>query len=212
MAEVNASAKTSLEETSFDTIPYDAPLTHLRTAPLMRVPPPAQLASWARRKSHAGANSEHLTVPAADLKGKRVIITGSNSGIGREAAIQMATWGANIVLGCRPNPPPHEMHPDKVVAECIQAANQAGHLVEIEWWPIDNADLKSVDAFAKRWLDGGHALDILCSNIGMGAKRPVSKEQAERGEKYQKTVDGFEEIHSVRGSLTSENISRRSCC
>ncbi|KAL2060792.1 hypothetical protein VTL71DRAFT_8844 [Oculimacula yallundae] len=185
------------EQSSFDTIPYDAPLENLNTILKKRGLSPESLPGWARKKSQAGSNSKHLTVPSADLRGKRVIITGSNSGIGREAALQMAAWGAHLVLGCRPNPPPHEMHPDAVVSECIEVAKKAGNVIEAEWWPIDHADLKTVDAFAQRWLATGHALDILCSNIGMGAKRPVPEDQAKRGEKYRKTVDGFEEVHSV---------------
>ncbi|TVY57634.1 Retinol dehydrogenase [Lachnellula suecica] len=187
----------AIDQTSFDTIPYDAPLTHLQTAPLMRVPPEPELKAWAKKKANAGSNSEFLTVPPADLKGKRIIITGSNSGIGREAALQFAAWGANIVLGCRPNPPAHELHPDVVVSECIEAGKKAGHVVEVEWWPIDHADLKTVSVFAERWLETGWKLDVLCSNIGMGGKRPVPEEQVKRGEKYRKTIDGFEEVHSV---------------
>ena len=36
-----------------------------------------------------------------DLKGKTIIITGANSGIGKAAAIQMAEMGANVVMACR---------------------------------------------------------------------------------------------------------------
>jgi hypothetical protein len=107
----------SSEQTSFDAIPYSAPLTNIRLAPLMRVPPEPELLAWAKSKAKLGSNSEFLTVPPADLKGKRIIITGSNSGIGREAALQFAAWGANLVLGCRPNAPAHEVGPDVVVRE-----------------------------------------------------------------------------------------------
>lgn len=81
--------------------------------------------------------------------------------------------------------------------QCIEAGKKAGHVVEVEWWAIDHADLKTVSAFAQKWLDTGKELDILCSNIGMGGKRNVPEEQAKKGEKYRKTVDGFEEVHSV---------------
>ncbi|CZT09612.1 hypothetical protein WAI453_004708 [Rhynchosporium graminicola] len=196
-SDVSGLAGNKSEKTSYDTIPYDAPLDNLNTILKKRGLSAETLPGWARKKSQAGNDSKNLTLPTVDLRGKRVILTGSNSGIGREAALQMAEWGANLVLGCRPNPPPHEMHPDAVVAECIQAAKKAGNVIEAEWWPIDHADLSTVDSFAQRWLATGHALDILCSNIGMGAKRPVPEEQAQKGEKYRKTVDGFEEVHSV---------------
>lgn len=84
-----------------------------------------------------------------------------------------------------------------MVQECIEAGKKEGHVIEVEWWPIDHSDLKTVSAFAGRWNERGWALDVLCSNIGMGGKRAVPAEQAERGERYRKTVDGFEEVHSV---------------
>ena len=35
------------------------------------------------------------------MKGKRVIITGPTSGVGKEIAIQLASLGAEVILGCR---------------------------------------------------------------------------------------------------------------
>jgi NAD(P)-dependent dehydrogenase (short-subunit alcohol dehydrogenase family) len=101
-----------------------------------------------------------------DLTGKWIVISGSNNGIGREAALQFAAWGGNLILACR-DPPPRETHPTKVVEECKEKAKEAGHTdTTIEWWELDCAKLGSVEAFAKRWLDTGRALDILCNNAG----------------------------------------------
>ena len=138
-----------------------------------------------------------LTVPDVDFRGKWVIITGANNGIGREAALRMAAWGANIVLGCR-NPPPHEIHPEDVVCECLIAARGKGHKDTVfEWWPIDMSDLNSVEAFAKKWLDSGRVVDVLCNNAGMGSS------PAGTGKTFH-TKDGFEIIHQV--CLTSEML------
>ena len=35
------------------------------------------------------------------MKGKRVIITGPTSGVGKEIAMQLAALGAEIILACR---------------------------------------------------------------------------------------------------------------
>lgn len=138
---------------------------------------------WAR-----GLEGSHITLLDVDLRGKWIIITGGNNGIGREAALQFASWGASIVLGCR-QPPPHEVHPDATVAECVTAARAAGHASsKIEWWPCDMSDLSTVEAFARRWLSTGRALDVLANNAGMG--RTAST-------KPTKTKDGFEIIHQV---------------
>jgi len=161
-----------------NSIPYDAPLS-VAEPPL----------GWVMAQNCKGANRKHLTVPDVDLSGKWVIISGSNNGIGREAALQFAKWGASVILACR-NPPPKEIPPGKVVEECLGAAKENGHKKStIEWWELDCAKLKSVEAFAQRWMDTRRALDILCNNAGIGS--------SPGGSKVFKTDDGFEITHQV---------------
>lgn len=168
------------EPAEIDKIPYDAPLSIAEPT-----------SSWVTKQNKIGANGKRYTaadVPPKDLTGKWMIITGSNNGIGREAALAFAKMGANMILGCR-DPPPHETHPTTVVEECLQAAKAAKQVIEVEWWPIDMANLASVEAFAKRWLDTGRTLNILCNNAGMGSS-PGNDEVF-------LTKDGFEIIHQV---------------
>ena len=142
---------------------------------------------WCIWSALRGTNSHRLKVRDTDLHNKWIILTGGNSGIGHEAALQFARWGANIVLGCR-QPPPLEIHPDVATQECRAAAKAAGHLdTTIEWWECDMADLASVEVLAKRWLATGRPLDILANNAGMGGYQ---------GE-IQETRDGFEIVHQV---------------
>ena len=42
---------------------------------------------------------EHLHAP--DLRGRTIVMTGASDGLGREAALQLARWGADLVLGVR---------------------------------------------------------------------------------------------------------------
>ncbi|KAJ8606116.1 hypothetical protein MRB53_041192 [Persea americana] len=169
-----------------NSIPYSAPLS---------IAEPSWF--WTRRASYRGANSTFIR-PAAmpprntDLTNKWVIITGSNNGIGREAALQFAAWGANIILGCRDNTPPHETHAEVVVEQCLLEARKAGKKISVEHWHIDMADLKSVEAFGKRWLDTGRPLDLLCNNAGVGS--------SPGGTEVFKTKDGFEFVHQVSPS------------
>ena len=178
-----------------NTVPYDAPL---------RFELPSR--KWVSSQCAKGRNSTTTSVSPVDLSGKWVIITGSNNGIGREAALQMAEWGANLILGCR-NPPPHETHPEAVVEECKEKAKKSGKQIEVEWWELDMASLKSVEAFAKRWLDTGRALDILCNNAGMGS--------SPGGSEVFRTEDGFEIIHQVclpyHPSNVMENVLIEHC-
>ena len=129
-------------------------------------------------------------VPPIDLTDKWVLISGANNGIGKEAAITFASWGANLILACR-EPASHEGHPIDAVEQCKAAAKANRHISDIEWWKLDCADLASVEALAKRWLDTGRPLDILCNNAGVGSS-PGGENTVF------KTKDGFEFIHQVR--------------
>ncbi|RDW63206.1 uncharacterized protein DSM5745_10317 [Aspergillus mulundensis] len=146
---------------------------------------------WCRWNALRGTNGTFISpaqVPVPDLTGKWIIITGSNNGIGLEAAKTFAAAGANLILACR-EPPAWETHPAAAAEECVELARTNGHTESVvEWWGIDMADLSTVEAFAERWLNTGRALDILCNNAGMSAtasERPVL------------TVDGFEVLHQV---------------
>lgn len=139
-----------------------------------------------------GTNTTFLTdkdVPGADLTGKWIIITGANNGIGFEAAKKFAEWGGNIILGCR-EPPDWEQHPSAATKACNSIAEAHGHSSTIEWWPIEMADLESVEAFAQRWIDTGRPLDILSNNSGI-AVAPLES----------KTKDGFHPVHQVFNRL-----------
>ncbi|KAI9368746.1 hypothetical protein BJX61DRAFT_199946 [Aspergillus egyptiacus] len=150
--------------------------------------PPHPSPLWCLWNALKGTNTTTLTTPLPSLTGKWIIITGSNNGIGLEAAKAFAQAGANLILGCR-QPPPWELHPDTAVQQCRQLALSAGHTSStIEWWEIDMADLRSVDAFAERWVLSGRVLDVLCNNAGMGPT-------ASRGPVL--TKDGMEVLHQV---------------
>lgn len=106
-----------------------------------------------------------------DLDGRRVIITGGNSGIGLEAAKHLARAGADVVIACR-NP----VKAEEALAK-IRAA-VPGAIVRAE--TLDLANLESIQQFTERYLASGEPLDILINNAG------VMFPPLER------TVDGFE--------------------
>ena len=144
--------------------------------------PPQWWCGWQALK---GTNFRQLSIPEVDLRDKWIVLTGGNSGIGREAALQFAKWGANIVLGCR-QPTPRVMHPDVAVQELKAAALGAGHQKpKFEWWECDMSSLESVKAFSNRWLANGRPLDLLINNAGIGGVTGG----------FQQTSDGFEFVH-----------------
>jgi NAD(P)-dependent dehydrogenase (short-subunit alcohol dehydrogenase family) len=92
---------------------------------------------------------------AADLPpqdGKRIIVTGANSGIGKSAAGELARAGATVILACR----------DTAKGDAA-AAEMSG---DVEIGVLDLADLDSVRAFADG-IDG--PVDILINNAGVMA-------------------------------------------
>jgi NAD(P)-dependent dehydrogenase (short-subunit alcohol dehydrogenase family) len=106
-----------------------------------------------------------------DLSGKTVIVTGGNSGIGYEAAAQLAGKGAKTILACRDATRGREAAV-RVKSTFPNAA--------VDFLALDLASLASIRAFAAAFQEKYDALHILCNNAGVMALP------------YRKTVDGFE--------------------
>ena len=108
----------------------------------------------------------------ADQTGKRIVITGANSGIGYYAALEFARKGAEIVLACR-----DERRGEQALAAL--AADSPG--VKAELALVDLASLSSVREFAQNELNKRRPIHILVNNAGVMAPP-----------KRLETVDGFE--------------------
>ncbi|XP_046464414.1 retinol dehydrogenase 12-like [Daphnia pulex] len=91
------------------------------------------------------------------LTGKTVIITGANTGIGKETAIDLAKRGARVVLACR-NLDKASAAKDDIIRESGNANVVVRHL--------DLASLKSVRKFADEIIKNEPRLDILVNNAG----------------------------------------------
>jgi NAD(P)-dependent dehydrogenase (short-subunit alcohol dehydrogenase family) len=93
-----------------------------------------------------------------DQTGRTIIVTGANTGIGRETARMLALKGADVVLACR--------NPEKGRAALAQilAEKPAGR-AELE--TLDLSDLDSVAAFAAAFVRTHERLDLLINNAGV---------------------------------------------
>jgi NAD(P)-dependent dehydrogenase (short-subunit alcohol dehydrogenase family) len=106
-----------------------------------------------------------------DLTGRTMIVTGANSGIGLEAARQLAARGAAVTLAAR----------DLAKGEAALADLATTATGPLELAELDLADLASVRDFAKGWRDAHpEGLDVLVNNAGVMA---IPRRE---------TVDGFE--------------------
>jgi NAD(P)-dependent dehydrogenase (short-subunit alcohol dehydrogenase family) len=106
-----------------------------------------------------------------DLSGKTVIITGANSGIGWEAALQFARKGAQTILACRSMERGNDAM--RRILDLVPKAS-------VEARQLDLASLASIRAFANEFCRRGQPLHVLCNNAGVV------------GTPYQLTADGFE--------------------
>ncbi|KAG7234024.1 hypothetical protein INR49_005986 [Caranx melampygus] len=92
------------------------------------------------------------------LDGKTVLITGANTGIGKETSRELARRGARVVMACR------DLTRAERAAEEIRRTTGNGNVVIRH---LDLASLYSVRQFAKDFLDSEDRLDILINNAGV---------------------------------------------
>ncbi|HEX2743747.1 MAG TPA: SDR family oxidoreductase [Streptosporangiaceae bacterium] len=95
-----------------------------------------------------------------DQAGKLVVVTGANSGTGKEAARRLAGAGAHVVMAVR------TMAKGEQARAEILAANPGAKL---DIRRIDLADLASVAVFADGLIADGIPVDVLINNAGVMA-------------------------------------------
>jgi len=118
------------------------------------------------------ANGKWTVEQIPSQAGKTALVTGANSGIGYQAALQLARHGAHVLLGCR-----NETKGRGALARLQrEAPGASAEVVE-----LDMASLASIRRFAATFIARGLALDLLINNAGVMALP-----------KRELTVDGFE--------------------
>ncbi|XP_032359678.1 retinol dehydrogenase 12, like isoform X1 [Etheostoma spectabile] len=108
---------------------------------------------------------------AERLNDKTVVITGANTGIGKETAIDLAKRGAKVIMACR------DM--EKAQAALKEVIENSGN-ENVVCMKLDLADSKSIKEFAEAINKGESRLNILINNAGVMVCP------------FGKTADGFE--------------------
>ncbi|XP_012688793.1 retinol-DH_like_SDR_c domain-containing protein isoform X2 [Clupea harengus] len=92
------------------------------------------------------------------LDGKTVVITGANTGIGKETARDLALRGARVVMACR------DMRRGEKAASEVRRSTGNGNVVVRQ---LDLSSLASVREFASKLSATEDRLDILINNAGV---------------------------------------------
>ncbi|KAG8898063.1 ribosomal RNA processing protein [Tulasnella sp. 403] len=101
-----------------------------------------------------------IVLEEADLRGKRALVTGANSGVGKEVALALARWGAEVFLLCR-----DQAKAAAAREEIVKRTQNERVFIEI----VDMASFASEREFIRRWGKrprDQRRIDILVSNAG----------------------------------------------
>jgi len=89
------------------------------------------------------------------IAGKRVIVTGPTSGIGRQIALDLGTRGADLVLACR------DVDKGRSVANDVEQGGGRADVLH-----VDVSSVQSMQTFAEAFRQRYDRLDVLVNNAG----------------------------------------------
>ena len=96
------------------------------------------------------------------MEGKRALVTGSGTGIGRGVALEFAREGAAVVL--------HYAHSEAGAASAVDEIRSAGGKAEV--FQADLADIEQVKGLASQAIEFLGGLDVLVNNAGITMNKP----------------------------------------
>ena len=101
---------------------------------------------------------------SGDMRGRTVVITGGNAGIGKETAVALATRGASVIITSR--------NAEKGVAALAEIQQRSGSEM-VDVMPLDLASFASVHQLAAELLADQSHIDVLVNNAGgvLGSRR-----------------------------------------
>ncbi|MCL2533268.1 MAG: SDR family NAD(P)-dependent oxidoreductase [Nocardiaceae bacterium] len=113
---------------------------------------------------------------AEAVSGRRVLITGASSGIGRSAAIDLAAAGATVLLVARREPE---------LQEVVDAVTGRGGTAFA--YSCDLNDAEASDTMIRKILDEHGGVDILVNNAGRSIRRSL-EQSYERAHDFERTM------------------------
>ena len=90
-----------------------------------------------------------------NLEHKTIIVSGANSGIGKAAAIQLAGFGATVIMACRSA---------ERGTQALEEVRKAAHSARVKLLLLDLASQASIRQFAQEFKSRYPRLDVLIHN------------------------------------------------
>jgi dehydrogenase/reductase SDR family protein 13 len=118
------------------------------------------------RATPPGIEEPAYAPPISDLDNRTFLITGANTGIGRETALALARRSARVFLAGRSEP--------KTLAVIDEIVAQTGNSA-LEFLSLDLGDLASVRSCANEFLRTGEPLHALINNAGLAGQRGMTE-------------------------------------
>ena len=128
------------------------------------------------------------------MQGKVAVITGGNSGIGKETAVALAEMGAHVIIAAR--------NPAKATA-AVKEVQERAPGATVEHLPLDLASFASVRAFAGALSERTDQLDVLVNNAGLVLR---SRTETEDGHETQLQVNHLS--HFLLTNLLRDQLER----
>ena len=110
------------------------------------------------------------------IEGKRILVTGASSGIGRQLALKLAEAGGEVILVSRTREKLEE------VAGEMEAAGGKPHV-----HPADLSDIDDIERVANEIIEEYGGVDVLVNNAGRSIRRSV-KASYDRFHDYERTM------------------------
>src|SRR5881397_2046226 len=119
----------------------------------------------------AGSRAKLVPAPTHPLESRICIVTGANSGIGKETARGLARLGATVILACR-----NRERADEAMGEIATETRDA----DLAVMELDLQRQVSVREFARAFTAKYRRLDVLVNNAGIfTAKRRLTEDGVE---------------------------------
>ena len=142
--------------------------------------PIGTIKGWAGPTGFSSKSTPEDVLKDIDLSNRLVIVTGANSGIGKETALAAFKHQAHVIFACRN------------IAEASKITKELNSLLPKDSEPrayayaLDLSSLESVHKFCLKVRSNFNALHVLINNAGVMG-----------GDKFERTVDGHEQMFQV---------------